>query len=113
MRSSGRLCISMQILEEAANCMYAEIQICSVVCSLYNARSEPNFLSSESLVKEVKADSCSPINSIMEELWKLNIFLFQSKKLWTLNYPVSLIVKICPSKLSIGLSAGERIKDKK
>lgn len=23
---------------------------------------------------EVKADSCSPINSIMEELWKINIF---------------------------------------
>lgn len=70
MRSSGRLCISMQILEEAAYYMYAKIQICSVVCSSCNARSEPNFLSSENLVKEVKADSCSPLNSLMEELWK-------------------------------------------
>lgn len=70
MRSSGRLCISMQVLEEAAYYMYAKIQICSVVCSSCNARSEPNFLSSENLVKEVKADSCSPLNSLMEELWK-------------------------------------------
>jgi len=61
----------MQILEETAYYMYAEIQICSVVCSLYNARSEPKFLSPENLVKEVKADCCSPINSIMEELWKI------------------------------------------
>lgn len=51
MRSSGRLCISMQILEETAYCMYAEIQICSVVWSLYNARSEPNIFLSENLLK--------------------------------------------------------------
>lgn len=54
--------------------MYAEIQICSVMCTLYNTRSEPNFLSSENLIKQVKADVCSVINSIMEELWKINVF---------------------------------------
>lgn len=64
----------MQILEEAAVYIYADIQICSVMCSFYNARSEPYFLSSENLVKEIKADVSSPINTTVEELWKIGIF---------------------------------------
>lgn len=54
--------------------MYADIQICSVMCTLCNTRAEPNLLSSENLIKQVKADVCNPINSIMEELWKINLF---------------------------------------
>lgn len=85
----------MQI-KEAAFYIYAYFQICNVLCSFYNARSEPYFLSSENLVKEAKADFCSPINTIVEELRKTKIFIFQSKNLWKLNCPVSLIVTISP-----------------
>lgn len=94
MEWGGRLCVSMQILKESAFYIYADIQICSVLCSFYNARFEPYFLSSENPVKGIKADFHSPINTIMEELWKIKIFTFKSKKLWKLNCPVSLVVKI-------------------
>lgn len=39
----GRLCVSMQILKEAAYYIYADTQICSVVCSFCNARSRLTF----------------------------------------------------------------------
>lgn len=45
-----------------------------MVCSFYNAKSEPYFLSSENLVKEIRSDFCSPINTIIEEVWKIKIF---------------------------------------
>lgn len=46
----------MQILKETAFFIYADIQICSVLCSFCSAGAEPDFLSSENLVKEIKAD---------------------------------------------------------
>lgn len=91
-----RLCVSMQILKEPAFYIYADIKLCSVLCSFYNARSKTCFLSSENLVKEIKADFCSSINTIMEELCKIKIFILQSKKLWKLHCPVRLLVKISP-----------------